>query len=157
MTRGIFLLVLLLSAAQVHAETAYRWVDKDGTVHFSDHPPLSSPQAKRTTKKDYSGQDAPEPAMSYAMSKATTDFPLTIYTTSNCGAACDSGLKLLRERKLPFTQKDVKSTTEDIEAFKKATGQTDPSVPVLMVGSRVLKGFQAQEWADMLDLAGYPK
>jgi len=36
-TRSIFALVCLLAAAPAFAE-AYRWVDEDGVIHFSDRP-----------------------------------------------------------------------------------------------------------------------
>ena len=49
-TRPIFVLVGLLAAASVMAE-AYRWVDEDGIVHYSDRP---QPGAERVNLSEYS-------------------------------------------------------------------------------------------------------
>ena len=37
-TRSIFLVLCLLAATAVWAQEAYRWVDEDGVVHYSDTP-----------------------------------------------------------------------------------------------------------------------
>jgi hypothetical protein len=155
MTPRHLALGLLLISQLALAQTTYRWVDQDGRVHFSDRPPPPSAQVKEAKEKELPSLGAPAPVMSYAMRKAAADFPLTLYVSPECGAPCMNGIKYLRDRKLPFSQKDVKSN-EDIEAFKKATGADEPTVPTLMVGTRVLKGFQAESWKDLIDLAGYP-
>lgn len=49
-TRPILVLVGLLAAASVMAE-AYKWVDEDGIVHFSDRP---APGAERVELSEYS-------------------------------------------------------------------------------------------------------
>ena len=36
--RSVFMLVCLLAAAPAVAQEAYRWVDEDGVVHYSDRP-----------------------------------------------------------------------------------------------------------------------
>lgn len=48
--RPIFVLIGLLAAASVMAE-AYRWVDEDGLVHYSDRP---EPGAERVNLSEYS-------------------------------------------------------------------------------------------------------
>ena len=37
-TRSIFIVLCLLAAAPALAQEAYRWVDEDGVVHYSDRP-----------------------------------------------------------------------------------------------------------------------
>jgi hypothetical protein len=49
-TRPILVLIGLLAAASVMAE-AYRWVDEDGVVHYSDRP---QPGAERVNLSEYS-------------------------------------------------------------------------------------------------------
>ena len=49
-TRPTFVLIGLLAAVSVMAE-AYRWVDEDGVVHFSDRP---QPGAERVDLSEYS-------------------------------------------------------------------------------------------------------
>jgi len=41
--------------------------------------------------------------------------------------------------------------------LKKATGSQDVDVPVLQVGRNVVKGWEAAQWNNALDAAGYPK
>jgi len=156
MTLRHLALGLLLISQLALAQTTYRWVDKEGRVHFSDRPPPPSTQVKEAQEKELPNLGAPAPVMSFAMRKAAADFPLMLYVTQECGAPCMNGIKFLRDRKLPFTQKEVKSN-EDVEAFKKATGASEPTVPTLIVGTRVLKGFQAESWKELIDLAGYPQ
>jgi len=147
---------LLLISQLALAQTTYRWVDKEGRVHFSDRPPPSAAQIKEAQEKELPNLGQPQSVMSYAMRKAVTDFPLVLYVSPGCGLPCTKGVNFLKDRKLPFTQKEVNSS-EDIETFKKATGLDEPRVPTLMVGTRVLKDFQAEAWKELLDLAGYPQ
>ena len=156
MTLRHLALGLLLISQLALAQTTYRWVDKDGRAHFSDRPPPPSERVKDAKERELPALGPASPIMSPAMRQAVTNFPLTLFVSPNCGAACSDSAKLLAERKLPFTQKSVQSN-EEIEAFKAATGQSSPSVPTLMVGHRVLTGFQSSSWNEMLDLAGYPK
>lgn len=156
MTPRRLALGLLLISQFVLAQTTYRWVDKDGKVNFSDRPPPPSERVKDAKEREIPALGPAGPIMSPAMRQAVADFPLTLFVSPDCGNPCSEGVKLLTDRKLPFSQKSVQ-TMEEIEAFKAATGQSAPSVPTLMVGRRVLTGFQSSSWNEMLDLAGYPK
>ncbi|MRR50834.1 MAG: glutaredoxin family protein [Rhodocyclaceae bacterium] len=147
---------LLLASQLALAQTTYRWVDKDGKVNFSDRPPPPSEQVKDARERELPALGPAAPIMSPAMRQAVADFPITLFVSSDCGNACNDALKLLNSRKLPFAQKSLQ-TPQEIEAFKTETGQGAPSVPTLMVGRRVLTGFQSNAWSEMLDLAGYPK
>lgn len=153
--RHLALGILLISQLAL-AQTTYRWVDKDGKVNFSDRPPPPSEQVKEAKERELPALGPAAPIMSPAMRQAMADFPLTLFVSPNCGGACNDAVKFLTERKLPFAQKSVQ-TTEDVEAFKVTTGQSAPATPTLMVGRRVLTGFQSSAWTEMLDLAGYPK
>jgi hypothetical protein len=47
------LALLLLAAAAAHAQQLYRWVDKDGKVHYGDKPPAgvaAKPVANATSQ-----------------------------------------------------------------------------------------------------------
>ncbi len=65
--RHIFLLAGLLAAVPVLAQEAYRWVDEDGVVHYSDRPDpkaeqIQLPEANTTTVRQYSRGEAQPPA-----------------------------------------------------------------------------------------------
>lgn len=47
----IILLVLILLSTSVHAET-YKWIDKNGTTHFSDYPPPDDQISYEKIKSD---------------------------------------------------------------------------------------------------------
>jgi hypothetical protein len=56
--RPIFLIATLLSAGTLLGEEAYRWVDEDGVVHYSDRPREGAdkvvlPEANTTTVRRY--------------------------------------------------------------------------------------------------------
>lgn len=63
--RSIFLLAGLLLLPAAHAQEVYRWVDKDGVVHYSDQPgdPSAKPVHLSTLNEAESQPvDAPTPA-----------------------------------------------------------------------------------------------
>lgn len=134
------------------ADTLYRWVDKEGKVHYGDKP---AEDAVTTEQKKFGAQTASgDDELSYGMRKAKQDFPVTLYVGSNCGEYCAQGRALLNKRGIPFVEKNLE-TKEDVEAFAKLTG--GKIIPALVVGKSPLSGFEAGQWNNELDIAGYPK
>jgi glutaredoxin len=80
--------------------------------------------------------------------------PVTLYVVANCIEYCIQARSLLAERGIPFSEKSLK-TQEEIDAFKQLSGSN--LSPTLEVGKSFLKGFQAEQWNNELDIAGYPK
>lgn len=148
-----FLAALLLLPALAQAQV-YRWVDDSGKVHYSDQAP--PPSARNVEKKDTARRPGTEAAaqQSYALQQAVKNFPVTIYTSQDCGDPCKKGLDYLKKRGVPFTEKVV-TTQAEIDAVTKLAGE--PKVPVLAVGIVVYKEFLEQGWSEALDTAGYPK
>jgi glutaredoxin len=148
------LIALLLCAAAFAASAQlYRWTDDKGRVHFTSTPPPAG--AKNVQKKDAGGAAAESsaPALPFAVQQAQKDFPITLYTTPGC-EGCDAARKLLNGRGLPFKEVSV-TENEQIEALKAATGAN--SVPTMIVGRSVQKGFEAGIYNRTLDAAGYPR
>ncbi|HEX4985437.1 MAG TPA: glutaredoxin family protein [Burkholderiales bacterium] len=134
-----------------HADV-YRWVDADGKVHYSDHPPPAS--VKQVEKKKTGGGKPSEAPLPYALQQAVSNFPVTLYT-SQCGAPCTQARELLARRGVPYTEADA--TDVDIQQnLKKLTGG-EVEVPVLKVGRGLVRGFETGKWNDALDAAGYPQ
>jgi hypothetical protein len=146
------ILMALLCTGFAQGQGAYRWVDQDGKVHYGDRPP--SAVAGKAQKLSTSAA-VPDKQLSYAVQKAMSDFPVTLYVSADCGAACKDGSNFLRERGIPFSEKNV-ATKEDVEAVNKLAGGA-AMVPLLQVGNRVSKGFESSAWSGLLDAAGYPK
>jgi len=61
---------------------------------------------------------------------------------------------LLRGRGVPYAEKQVLSQ-EDSEALERLAGSRD--VPVLSIGTQVMRGLAPEVWNSYLDAAGYPR
>jgi glutaredoxin len=141
-----------LATAAIAQTNVYRWVDREGKVHFSDTPP--PPEAGSASQKRMGGgyvdQEYP-----YAVQQAMKRNPVTLYTAPSCGEACTSGRELLSKRGIPFSERDAQSNAQAQEALKKLVGGLE--VPVLVVGESTLKGYAQDTWSSALDSAGYPR
>lgn len=153
--RPLLALLIALSTSAAFAESAYRWVDKSGKVHYSDQPPPPA-ETKSIESKRLQGSVGGGPAeYSYEARKAAEEHPVILFTAPDCSEACKEGRNLLRRRGIPFNETDVKSPDE-AAAYKAATGLEKLSVPTLVVGRRTQVGYEAGLWSGLLDDAGYP-
>ncbi|PZP62925.1 MAG: glutaredoxin family protein [Azospira oryzae] len=149
--RSLTVAILLLTVSAVAAQqTLYRWVDEKGRVHYTDVPPPASAKEKEAKKM---GGGAGSTALPFAVRQAASRYPVTLYA-GDCGEPCDLARQLLEERGIPYTEKDGRLPAEQAE-LKKLAGALE--VPVLKVGSQVIKGFEASQWHLTLDAAGYPR
>jgi glutaredoxin len=149
------LLLVGISAMTISAiaqTNMYRWVDKDGKVHFSDQPP---PQTeKNVQQKRIQGNVIEVDKMPFATRDAMKKNPVVLYTAANCDA-CKEGRTLLTTRGIPFTEKVVDKDQKLLDELKKTAGET--SVPMLMIGNNPIKGYETVQWQSALDTAGYPR
>jgi len=143
---------LLLMPTGIHAGELYRWVDKSGKVHYGDVPASEAEQIERKKFSSPATQDSED--LPYETRRAQQNFPVTLYTASNCIELCQKARDFLNKRGIPFTEKYL-VTQEEINDFIKQSG-SDQS-PTLAVGKTFLKGFQAEQWNSELDIVGYPK
>jgi glutaredoxin len=65
------------------------------------------------------------------------------------------GIELLSERGVPYSSKDLQASEDARNEVKKLTGKLN--VPILLVGSDKIEGFEPGQWQAALDRAGYPK
>lgn len=151
----IMLAAALFGVALGASAQIYRWTDDKGRVHITDTPPPASAKAvkKSGTPSPDTGAPQPSAAEPYVLQQARTNYPITLYTTPNC-EGCDAARKLLNARGLPFKEISVTEASQ-IDELKKVAGNT--SVPALVVGSTVQKGFEEGAYQRVLDAAGYPK
>lgn len=135
-------LALAMSAAQ--ADKLYKWVDKDGRVSYHDRPPTDG--GYRVEEKSLSSKAGGEEAV---------DRPaVVLYSAPNC-PSCDQAREYLKRRQVPFTDKNAASDLKVQEELKKKAGAL--TVPVLLVGEKVMKGYLESLLEGELDQAGYPK
>jgi len=152
--KDIFLSICLsaMLSNYAHAETLYRWVDKDSKVHYGDKP--AEDAIKAESKKFSAPAASDEDGLPYTVRKARQDFPVTLYVATNCGDFCIQARALLNMRGVPFVEKELRSKAE-IDDFKTNTGGA--KVPSLTIGRNFIEGFDARQWNGELDFAGYPK
>lgn len=145
---------LAFSLASPAQTNVYRWVDKDGKVHFTDTPP--PPDVKESTQKRMGG-GAPLSAtqVPFATQEAARRNPVTLYSSTKCGELCTQGRELLAKRGVPFSEKLADVDPKDGEAVREMTGKLQ--VPVLKVGDRHVNGYTAESWNSALDSAGYAR
>ncbi len=154
--RAFLVLILLAALPAAYSDDLYRWVDKHGKVHYGDAPPEED--AERLNLKLYgsprAASGAEDTSLPYETRRAKERFPVALYVTPECQSVCKAARDLLSKRRIPYTENMLK-TPEDVDAFVKKYGRD--SIPTLTVGNASLKGFQAEQWQNELDAAGYPK
>ena len=141
------LAIITPASSQLYAQQVYKSVDKNGRVTYSEVPPLPGSGDKLT------GDSASSVALPYALQQVVSRYPVTLYTTADCGPCINARLKLT-QRGVPFTERTV-SSNEDITAYKKLN--SDNNFPLATIASQQLKGYEETEWTKYLDAAGYPK
>jgi glutaredoxin len=149
---GIVVLAALLPATPAMAQV-YRWVDKEGKVHFSDTPP--NEDAKVTQQRTPGGGGADESQLPYGLQMAMKNHPVTLYVGNNCGEFCSNGRALLAKRGVPYRERNAEVNRGDAEALNSLAGSL--TVPTLQVGTQALAGFTEDAWNSALDAAGYPR
>ncbi|MDB5810263.1 MAG: glutaredoxin-like protein [Betaproteobacteria bacterium] len=150
--------VILMSVAAVaHGAEMYRWVDDKGTVNYTPYPP--PPNIRKVEPKRLGdNKAAPASDAPYSVQVAAKNFPVTLYSTPDCGDPCKSARSHLDKRGVPYADKNPAkpATAQEQEDFKKAAGGA-LEVPLLQVGQlKTLKGYLASDYDTALDAAGYP-
>ena len=148
-------LILVLAALPAFSALAqYKVVRPDGSVTYTDRPPIDSSLRVTTLGRNAAQQQAGgDMSLPLELRQAVSRYPVTLYTSADC-PPCDSGRKLLQQRGIPYTEKRV-STEEDALALERAVGGR--TVPGLSIGAQPLRGYSEGDWTVMLDTAGYPR
>jgi glutaredoxin len=142
----------LLCLAALPAHALFKVVGPDGKVTYSDRPPPATEGRATTVNRDGSSGST-DISLPFALRQVMVKFPVTLYTASKC-EACDTGRALLTRRGVPFTERTA-TTDQDREAWEKLVGGQE--APVLKVGGQVMRGFNAANWEETLDIAGYSR
>ena len=142
---------VVVASAPLAAAQLYQWKDAQGKMVYSDQQP---PPSVRNSQQKTFKSSVIEVGESYATKTAREKNPITLYANA-CGAPCDQARQLLTERGVPFSNKDPQASPEAQAELQKLTGRL--SVPVLVVGSDKVDGFETGQWQALLDRAGYPK
>lgn len=147
--KTVVFLTLALLAMQLHAAQLYRWVDEQGRVEWRDTPP--PPNAKKVEQRNMSGNTIETSTLPYSLQQAIKKFPVSLWTF-DCGDPCTKARAHLARRGVPYSQRDAQ---KESEALRKLSGSLE--VPLLVVGSKQVRGYLEGEWDAALDAAGYPR
>lgn len=138
----LYLLVLMTAACPAQAEI-YKWVDADGTVHYTDTPPEGHEQNLAITGS-ISSYASPEIVTTEGSetapdkkSKPAGNRRVVMYSASWCGV-CRTAKKYFAEKKIPFTEYDIDNNPKAKADFDRMGGR---GVPVILVGKRRMNGF----------------
>lgn len=144
-----------LAVTGLQAQTVYRIVGADGRVTFSDKPSVSAALAGKASAADMpvAAPSASGVALPFELRRVVNQFPVTLYTASNC-APCEQGRSLLLKRGVPFSEKTIFSAL-DTQALQTLSGAT--SVPLLTIGTQQIHGYSEGEWTQYLNIAAYPE
>jgi glutaredoxin len=143
--------MMAVLALPCSADTAYRWVDREGNVTYQDEPP--PPDAQQVEEKPIQGGSL-LPGAEDASADAARQYPIVLYSVPACDA-CSAARAYLQERGVPFTEYNVNGNPELQKKMKDKVGEL--SVPTLTVGEKIMKGYVRSLLEGELDAAGYPR
>jgi glutaredoxin len=149
----LLLLACLLIVPAAGADI-YRWTDADGRIHYSDKPPadrkakqVKIPVQSITGPATVSAAQAQAPAGAAVGART----PVQIFTTAWCGY-CRKAKAQLAARGVPYREVDVEGSDSGRREFASLRGR---GVPVILVGSQRMDGYDATRLDAMLGQAGY--
>jgi len=152
-SRSAFVVAVLAACLSGSVGAQYRWTDAQGRTIYGDSPPREARNVQRIDARGASGEADALAALPFESRRAAQQFPVLLYTTSNC-APCDAGRELLRARGVPYGERTI-STKEDSDQLDKLGFGN--RLPILTVGRQVQREFETSAWHATLDAAGYPR
>jgi glutaredoxin len=148
MTVMLRLLMLVLLAGLSHAATAeiYKWVDDNGTMHFSSSPPekgkaekvnvqVNSFSSYPSKKGSASSRFKFDPGLITKRKGSSKD--VVMYSASWCGY-CKQARRYFRQKNIAFDEYDVEKSSKGKTDFRKLGGN---GVPLILVGNKRMSGF----------------
>ncbi len=154
MKRILSLAAMLAMVGALQAGELYRWVDKNGVVHYGDYPQAEDAERIKVHVQSEEPASAVAADIPYEARMAAKRFPVTLYVFVGCDELCQQAHAYLEKRKVPYTEHVIR-TVQDFDNFKKTSGMD--ALPVLTVGRKWLRGFDPATWGNELDAAGFPK
>ena len=149
----LFVVASLALAATTGALAQYKVTGPDGRVTYTDRPPVTG-TARVTPLASRDSATASDTALPLDLRQPVAKYPVTLYTVSGACDPCQVARTLLRQRGIPFTEKQVQSP-EDTDALERLSGGRD--APTLGIGTQYLRGLAPDVWNSYLDAAGYPR
>lgn len=142
---GFALIGLYLLSMPAMAVKIYECVDEAGNTTFeSTCPPGTTVSGE---KSFYTGKKKPD--------AGSPDIPVTLYTVPSCDA-CDVVKEVLGKYNAGFTEKNIENNPDlQKELQEKSGGGNTLSVPTVIIGEKVIVGFNKQSLTSSLEEAGF--
>ncbi len=145
----IFSILLFANSLALHAQI-YKWVDKDGTVHFTDTPPENTKTKKVTVKiNTYQSVKIIRPNDTGSDKKVATlkkpdpaDKNVLMYSAEWCGV-CRRAKKYFSENNIRYKDIDIDKNKQGRIAYNKLNAR---GVPVIFVDDIRLNGFSQKHF-----------
>ncbi len=154
LTTVLHMLPLLAVLAALPSQAQYKVVGPDGKVTYTDRQPTASEGRVSSLGARSVAPTATDSNLPFELRQPVARYPVTLYVSGGNCEPCEASRQLLRQRGVPFTEKQILSA-EDSEALERVTGGRD--VPALSIGAQTLRGLAASVWGSYLDAAGYPR
>jgi glutaredoxin len=142
----VTVMLLMLAAGMAQAQQIYRWVDANGRVQYSEKPPAgaqSSTVQQRVSSVGGNAGGAAQPAAAKAAVK--------LYSTDWCGY-CRQARQLFARNGIAYIELDIEKS-EAAKAEYKGLGAR--GVPVILVGSARMNGYNEPQLVQMLKAGGH--
>ena len=143
---------LLLGSAAAGALAQYKIVGPDGKVTYTDKPPTAADIRLNNNGTPSAANGNAAGGLPVETRKAMGQYPVTLYAAKNCGP-CDQARDALRRRGVPYSEYSI-NMDADIRALQSRFSTT--TVPVIAIGSQLMKGYSSSDLQGYLDAAGYP-
>jgi glutaredoxin len=150
MTPLRLLLLAMLAASLPASAGVYKWTDAQGRVHYSDDPPPEA-KAQQIKVKINSIQGPAVVSTMRVPSPAKAKDKVRIYTAVWCGY-CKRAKAHLAAKGVPYDEMDVETSERGRSEFAQLGGR---GIPVILVGSQRMDGFDASGLDAMLAAAGW--
>jgi glutaredoxin len=144
------LLLAVLAGSLPAGAGVYKWTDAQGRVHYSDDPPPEA-KAQQIKVKINSIQGPAGVSTVRESSPARAKDKVRIYTAVWCGY-CKRAKAHLAAKGVPYDEMDVETSERGRSEFAQLGGR---GIPVILVGSQRMDGFDASGLDAMLAGAGW--
>ncbi|MEO7151810.1 MAG: NrdH-redoxin [Burkholderiaceae bacterium] len=150
---GVTLLWLSAALAAPLAHAQFKVVGPDGKITYTDRAPVA-PAGRVSPLAVAADPGTAGVVLPADLQAVATRYPVVLYVSGSVCSACDSGREMLRQRGIPYIEKQVLSGADGV-ALERLTGARD--VPTLTIGAQTLRAYSVEVWTSYLDAAGYPR
>lgn len=137
--RPLFPLLFCLVINPLSAGELYKWVDEDGTLHFSDRKPDDRAESVDLEPLNIADpvDTSDAPTAGNGPDDAEVDEAVTMYSTSWCGY-CKQARRYFTAEGIPFREHDIEKSSRARRAYNRLGGG---GVPLIKVDDRTMNGF----------------